>query len=833
MTIKPVTKAIPAEHSFYARFGSPIIIFLLLTSPLVMWGAMKAAQSNNNNIRQWLPRDLPEAATYEDFRRHFGADEFAIVSWDGCSLEDIRLEHFADLIIKYDTGYSASQPRTFFKVLSDRMDSLITGMPPDTTARAERLFSEVNTGPRLLADLLDAPFPQKLTREEALGRLEGIFVGKDRQTTCAIVKLTDAGNRDRVATMHAIYNATDRIGIPRERVHIGGEVVFNAVIDIESHAAIDRLTILSALAAVAIAFLSLRSVRLTLMVFVTAVYAAGFAYAMVHYTGGEANLVLVIMPVLVYVMAMSGSIHVTNYYNNAARAGGVRGAVGRALAAGWVPCVLSATTTATGLFALVVSYVEPVKRFGQYGALGVMAILLFLFLLLPVLLLRYPPRNLALTKGSTAAPGTAVPAHPASGRAWVRRLAQSILLRRGRWLTGFGMAMVLGAIGIIWTQTSVKTSRFFPADHPLVTDMHWLELHIGPLVPIEIVLDFDNRTNHLTMLERMELVHGVLMRLADMPHIGGTISPCTWAPSIEPPPPAVAPPATVLHPFRALQPKIAPLRREIVNSALKRNTAYFVKQHYLSTRVEPGQANPLERWRITARFEAFNEQAYDEVIKQVEGRVAAHLATLPAAARAGVSPVFTGAVPLVHAAQQELLRGLFASFLLAFAIIGLTVAVLLRSLPAALVLMLPNILPALIIFGAMGWLGFVVDVGAMLTASVAMGIAVDSTLHYLNWFQLALKAGATKDEAIVDAFTRCSGALVQTTAITALSLMVFFFTSFQPVAQFGLLMCLMLVAALIGDLFLLPAVMGTRIGKVFMPKAKAPQPAPRPEALAS
>ena len=813
MTIKPITKVQPAERSIFTRYGSPIVITLLLLTPLVLWGTMKAAQSNNNNIRQWLPNDLPEAATYDLFRDHFGADEFALVSWDNATLDDPRLEQFSRLILTYTTAHGADQERSFFDVLSARIDAWLTGVPTDRSARPERLFSEALTGPQALEQLLNAPFDQKLTRDQALTRLEEILVGKDHVTSCIILRLTEAGNSDRVATLRAIQHAADQLHIDPAKLHVGGEVVFNAVIDIESHAAIDRLTGLSGLAAILLAFLSLRSLRLTLMVFVTSLYASGFAYASVHYTGGEVNLVLVVMPVLVYVSAISGCIHLTNYYANAVRTQGLRGAPTSALRVAWLSCLLSAGTTAVGLASLSVSHIQPVRSFGIYGAWGVMASLLFLFLLLPVLFERYPARRLAMLDDEQ--PIQAKKSERRTAR-WLRHLAHRILLHHRVIIITFILTLGGTGAGIYYSETSVKTARFFPADHKLVTDMKWLEDHIGPLVPIEVIVDFDNRINKQNMFERLELVAGVQAKLAAMAHVGGTISPATWAPAVEPVDHKKAnePGKPRTNPFAM----VGEIRRKLLNGAMEANRQFFVDQHYLKSPSKSPDAAPLERWRITGRFEAFNELSYDLVLKDVAAQIKTHLASLSPASQAGVSTVFTGAVPLVHAAQQELLAGLFHSFLMAFVLIGTMMSVLLRSVRAGFLSMLPNIFPAIVIFGTMGWLGFVVDVGAMLTASVAMGIAVDGTLHYLNWFRRALREGMSKDQAVIEAYVRCAGALVQAAAITGLSLLVYFLTSFQPVAQFGLLMCLMLLAGLIGAMLLMPAVMATRAGNLFVPR---------------
>ena len=65
-----------------------------------------------------------------------------------------------------------------------------------------------------------------------------------------------------------------------------------------------------------------------------------------------------------------------------------------------------------------------------------------------------------------------------------------------------------------------------------------------------------------------------------------------------------------------------------------------------------------------------------------------------------------------------------------------------RSPGAGIVAMLPNVLPVFVIFGSMGWLNISVDIGSMMTASIALGVAVDDTIHYLSWYRIELNACA-------------------------------------------------------------------------------------------
>ena len=180
-----------------------------------------------------------------------------------------------------------------------------------------------------------------------------------------------------------------------------------------------------------------------------------------------------------------------------------------------------------------------------------------------------------------------------------------------------------------------------------------------------------------------------------------------------------------------------------------------------------------------------------------------------------VSVVYTGLVPIVYKAQTTLLTSLIQSTGLAFFMIAIVMVFLLRSSKAGLLAMLPNVFPVVAIFGAMGWMDRLVDIGSMMTASVAMGVAVDDTIHFLSWFRRGLDEGRSRHDAILLAYRRVATAMTQTTAIGGIGLSIFAFSTFTPTQMFGVLMLALLVAALVGDLLFLPALLAGPLGKMF------------------
>ena len=119
-----------------------------------------------------------------------------------------------------------------------------------------------------------------------------------------------------------------------------------------------------------------------------------------------------------------------------------------------------------------------------------------------------------------------------------------------------------------------------------------------------------------------------------------------------------------------------------------------------------------------------------------------------------VSAIYTGLVPVVYKAQRTLLESLIVSTGWAFGMIAVVMIFVARSLRAGMLSMVPNVFPVLLVFGAMGWLSVAVDIGSMMTASVAMGVAVDDTIHFLTWFRRGLDGGLSRTKSILLAYER-------------------------------------------------------------------------------
>ena len=388
------------------------------------------------------------------------------------------------------------------------------------------LFKKVETGERLMNRLTEPPL--NLSESEAQRRLSGLFVGPDGKQSCAVVTLTAEGKRDLKYTLSRLYRiATEELGLPREKVRMGGPPVDNVAISDEGDKTLIRLFIPAGIVGLSLAFWCLRSVRLTTMVFSAALYAGAISLAVVYYSGGSMNAILLTMPAVVYVAGISGAIHFANYYRDSVAEAGVEGAPARALKHSWLPCTLSAGTTAAGLISLYTSELVPIKMFGVYSAVGVLATLGLLFLFLPSWMQLWPMRPHSLLDGDQPkAEDIDLPVK------WRRRL-QGVLNHYQLVFVGLVALMIFCGIGLTKINTSIKLTKLFSSDAEIIHDYEWLEEKLGPLVPMEVVIKVDTKAAKLTFLERMRLIRDIQDHMQGIPDLGNTMSATTFAPSLE------------------------------------------------------------------------------------------------------------------------------------------------------------------------------------------------------------------------------------------------------------------------------------------------------------
>jgi predicted RND superfamily exporter protein len=720
--------------------------------PLVLIGVRQAIRSNANDVRDWLPAQYTETQQYRWFNSQFGSEDFVVVSWPGCTLDDERLDRLA-------------------KELRDQSAA-------HTADGGEALYRRVTTGRELVKQLTREPVG--VSPERAASRLKGTIVGPDTQQTCAVITLSDEARRKLHATLREITAAATAIGLAPETIHVGGPPVVNAAIDRASTQSLVRLAGLAGLIGLVIAWLCFRTLRLTLIVFVIAGYCTAASLAFIPLCGVPLNAILVTMVPLVYVAAMSGAIHLSNYYLDSLRSGHTTGAVARAIKHAALPLGLATVTTAIGLLSLWYSDLAPIRLFGIFSAVGVIIGLALQLILLPTMLAIWPARGKIAQPDSDARDdGTEV-----LSPAW-QRWSNMIIDRQPIWAALCLIALGLGCWGLARVETSIQIMRLFRQDTQIRTSYAWLEKNLGALVPMEVVIRFD-KSNEQGMLQRVQLITDLQTAIAKVPSVGGSLSAATFAPEVHI--------------------SGASLRGFVINRRLTQARPRLIDSGYLV------HGDEEELWRISVRVQATGDLDYGTFQRELQAQIEPMLAKAKSEGADGISPVYTGAVPIIYKARRSLLDGLILGFSTDVLLVVVAVFFLLRHWSNALLLLLTSIFPMTIVFGLMGWLGIVVDIGSVMTPCVALGVTIDDVIHFVLWFRRGIEEGLNIKGAVQLAYAGCGRAMVQSWGVIGLGLSAFALSSFVPTFRFGALMIGLLTVGLLGNLVFLPALLAGPLG---------------------
>lgn len=755
-TGNPALDDSPPLAPIMEKWAWVILVVTALLLPLILYGGVKSLKVYATDVRQWLPEDYHESKVYDVFKSRFGVDEMVVASWEDCSLNN------PDVLV-------------FQQALAEAHDEF------------GPLFINVTSGIRMRQQIVAAGVPEATANE----RLANLFIGADGETTC-VLAFPDIRNteqrRNLVATVYRI--AQESIGLTPQQLKLGGPTVDGAAIDNESKRSLDTFLVLSLLTVIGLAWFRLRDVKLTMLVIVMSGICALMALSLLFYMGGKMNLTLVMLPTLIFVLGVSGSIHMVNYYRKAASLGAGRNSADVAIRDGYFPVLLSSITTSIGLCSLGTSQIAPIRQFGVYSGLGVL-------LSLPVLLLVLPA-ILYLLKGSISQRfseegalerrerETGVSRSMSKLIHWVCQSQQLIVIPTIIVLTLLGT-------GIFNLRASVKLQNRFAHRAQIIQDYLWLESRLGPLVPMEIMLYFDPE-NSLSSWQQMQYVQAIENAVKQTTAVNASLSAATFEPVVP----------------RGLR-AVTRLKRKAIIDTWKKELPQLQQANLVY------QEGDSAFWRISLRVDAMNDIDYGTFIRTVNENVQNQIGFLD---QHGVTAEVTGGIPLIYKAQRQILSDLMWSFMTAFVLITIVLMFVLNSFRGGLVAMLPNVFPPLMVFGTMGWLGQTIEIGSVMTASVALGVAVDDTIHFLTWFRRGTRDGLTRLASIRLAFKHCAKAMIDTSLICGLGVSPFLLSIFMPTAKFSFMMLVLLMMALVGDLFLLPAILASPLGKLFVKKSQ-------------
>lgn len=518
------------------------------------------------------------------------------------------------------------------------------------------------------------------------------------------------------------------------------------------------VTLLLAGAVIAVALTSIWAIFVAL---VSAVCGTILALGAMAEVGTPLSLSTAILPPVLIALGCAYVMHVLT----AARGSVDRADLERRLLYVSRPVALSGLTTVIGFLAMATVRVDAIRDLARFGALGAFTVLLAALSLAPALLrLRSMPRQ--------------------AGRAetWLRDVGASWLSefveRHGRGiLVVWGLSTLLMCFGLarLWVETDIIL--WFPPKSDARQSYEEIRGRLSGITPVNVVVDAGAGAR-VTDPEILAAIAQLTEALEARQDVGRALS--------------VADPLRQIHEGFTGTVGGLPPTREMAEQYLLLLSSVDQMNDVISE--DRTMAN------ILVRADVNGSRRIGELAGWVAGWWRQHGVGASTARMTGVMYEFARA-------EEEISRGQIRGLALAFGAIGLILFAVLRHGGAAIAALIPNVIPVAMAYGLMGLLGIPLDSATICLGCIALGIAVDDTIHIIVGYRDHRLAGAAQVAALRGSFERVLPAVVFTTVALVCGFLVLAVSEFTLVRNFGFVTSGMVAVCLVADVTLLPALL--------------------------
>jgi len=689
--------------------------------------------------------DLPQTLTYQEFKESFGCEEI--------------------ILVVARTG-GVFDPETFHQIERlSRSLSRIEGVKRVISLPGIRKAMDM-TGKWNLADF------QKVV--SVVDLFHRNLISQDGKTTAVTLVLEDLEQKERV--IQAVDDLIKAYQDGFSLYQVGMPIVSA---DLAQFTQKDFLTLpLATFSLIGLILFSFfRNLRGILIPSGTVLTALIWTFGLMAWTGTPLSLLTMIVPVFLIAIGTAYCMYIfPEYAASAAQSATVREAVVRCFSQLGFPTSLAVMTTTIGLGSLLVNRVAEIREFAVFSCFGIFSLLILMLTFLPAVMGLLPvPRGQRMTEA------------PAAQQRLMDRILSFIIrlnLRRQKICLALVAAVSLaGIIGMLQIKVETNPLEYFKKDTPVARHFHDIYQDLSGSFPLSVVVEacedgcFEDPGN----LKKIEEVQSFLNSL---PGVDKTISLVDYLKLINYASNRYDPA------FYAL-PEAAFEIRMLVNSFKS-----LLGQDMLSRFISPefSKANIMMRTHISSSIDFLSTEARirDYLLKNLSKQMSFQVT--------GFGIVISHSSRLISEGQ---VKSLALTLVLVFSIMFF----LFMSYKVGLIALLPNCFPIVVSFGVMGWFGIPLSMATSLIASIAIGLAVDDTIHYLVRYNREFKEDLNKENALCKSIRHMGRPIVFTTATISLGFSVLMFSSFNPTAVFGLLMVITMFSALVADLVLLPSLM--------------------------
>jgi predicted RND superfamily exporter protein len=744
------------------RFKYYILAGILAVTVIMGWFASKAELAYN--MQKLVPQTDNEYIVYEKFKAQFGDDgNKFIIGFRSDSIFKAKL--FNDL---HNTGNEIKNIDGIYEVLS------VANLFNLTRNDSLRRFS--------IAPMVDKELNQNELDSihkviSGLRFYKGLIYNKDSNTSLIVISInkTILDSKNRTALIDSIYNHAERFAERNNlTLHYSGLPYVRHILSTKVKDELGFFTVLALCVTAVLLMFFFRSIANIfiplLVVFLAVVWSLGwigmFQYKITLLTG--------LIPAIMIVIGIPNCIYLINKYHDEFRKHGNKiKALQRVVSRVGVATILTNITTGIGFGVFYFTDTLPLQQFGVVAFLSVVSIFIISITLIPILYSFLKPPSLKQTKHLD----NKITKKMVD---WI----QHMVFNRKRRIYYFAILLIIFSVfGMLKLRPLVFMVDDIPKHDKLYTDLEFMQENFKGVMPFEIIID-TREVNGLKNLVTLQKIYKLQRKLEGQEDFSRAMS------IVE-----------ILNYANQSWHYGEPNYYRLPNSLdLSEIANYLPKPDGNSNLLKSLVDDDFRRARISIQMADVGSIRMEEIIQEV---------------KADVKEIFpdedydvkvTGTSVIFLKGNEFLVNSLVQSVILAFIIIALLMGMLFTSFKMILVSLLPNIFPLLITCGLMGFFGIPLKPSTILVYSIAFGIAVDDTIHFLTKFRHELKIGNRSiNEVLAITVREMSQSMIYTSVVLFFGFIIFTFSNFQGTVALGALTSITLLVAMFTNLFVLPA----------------------------
>ena len=570
------------------------------------------------------------------------------------------------------------------------------------------------------------------------------------------------------------------------KTYVSGMPYIRSVMSVKVKAELKFFTILSAIICMALLLVFFRSVKVTMVVMSVVVVSVVIAMGSIALFDYPITMLMGLIPPLMIVTTVPNCIYlVTKYHQEYQRYGNKTRALARVVQKAGAAAFMINATTAVGFATFIFTSSDLLKHFGVIASLNCLLAFFLSLLVFPIVYSYLPPpseRHL----GHLNSP-------------WLERildsLVRAVIFKRVWVYTLTILVTGLGVYGISRMHTTGNIVDDIPDTDRVITDLKWFESNFNGVMPFEILVDCQKKgqitkEKNLQKIEELQqMLANYELRLAD----------------------------TIIHPFsKSLS--IVDAGKYVKQAFYDGDSAYYTLINreeqafigeYISSedRADKGVQKTFldstkRMTRITAQVADIGTKEMDRLMSEIKPQIESIFDP------AKYKVTLTGTSIVFLEGTNYLVGDLFSSLLFGVIIISIMMAIMFWSARMVFISFIPNIIPQIVTAGIMGFVGIPLKPSTILVFSIALGITVDNTIHYLAKYRQELKYHDWKiKESALLAIRETGASMVYTSLVLLFGFGCFAASEFEGTRALGVLTAVTLLVAMITNLIILPALL--------------------------